>query len=594
IRGEKGNAVYDTSSMDFVTGPAPDTVNPSLWRHAELMAETGLYEVAEGIYQVRNFDVTTMSVIRGDKGWIAVDPVISTEPAAAALKLLQDKVADLPVTAVIFTHSHIDHFGGVKGWITEEQVRSGEVQVIAPEGFFDHAVSEMLLAGNAMSRRAHYMHNAFIDRSPTGTMGSGLGSGISNGTITIIEPNVTIAANTMHDGGEAQKMTVDGVEIWFHATPGAEAPAELMAWFPKQKALLHSEIMNHTMHNLYTPRGTQARNGLLWSKYIQDVIVRYGDQAEISFGSHFWPVWGNAEINAFWKGQRDIYRYIHDETLRLANHGLSMNEIAEEVHLPESLSHSFSNRGYYGSLNTNVKGQYQFYYGWFSGNPSELNELPPEAEAAKFVEYAGGADAILEKARADYAAGEYRWVATALNKVVFADPENQPARDLLADTLSQMAWQSENGVWRNFFLSGAQELRVGTAGSKGPQSGSADIVRALDLESYLDYLGVRMNGPKAAEAGTLRLNLVLPDRGESAAITVENGALSYVLGTTDEAAQATLTIDRTVLDQVNLQQTTFADALAQGKASIEGDPQAFQQFLGLMDSFDLYFNIVTP
>ncbi|MFV0303739.1 MAG: MBL fold metallo-hydrolase, partial [Paracoccus sp. (in: a-proteobacteria)] len=319
IRGEKGNAVYDTSSMDFVTGPAPDTVNPSLWRHAELMAETGLYEVAEGIYQVRNFDVTTMSFIRGETGWIAVDPVISTEPAAAALKLLREKVADLPVTAVIFTHSHIDHFGGVKGWITEEQARSGEVQVIAPEGFFDHAVSEMLLAGNAMSRRAHYMHNAFIDRSPTGTMGSGLGSGISNGTITIIEPNVTIASNTMHDGGEAQKMTVDGVEIWFHSTPGAEAPAELMAWFPKQKALLHSEIMNHSMHNLYTPRGTQARNGLLWSKYIQDVIVRYGDQAELSVGSHFWPVGGNDEINEFWKGQRDTYRYIHDETLRLAN-----------------------------------------------------------------------------------------------------------------------------------------------------------------------------------------------------------------------------------------------------------------------------------
>lgn len=594
IKKSDGSLAYDTSLYNFMNGEAPDTVNPSLWRQGYLTGINGLFKVVDGIYQVRGFDLANMSLIRGKTGWIVVDPCMSTETAAAGLKLLKKHVEDLPITGVIFTHSHIDHFGGAKEVADPAKLAGRDVPVIVPEGFFIESVNENLMAGNHMSRRAMYMYGNLLPKSPVGTLGSGLGTTTSSGTHTIVDGNISIAANTTQ-GDEPTVLTVDGLELIFHYTPEAEAPAELMFYIPAHKALMQAEIINHTLHNLLTLRGAKVRNGLLWSKYIHDTIVRYGDEVDVSFGSHHWPTWGNERIVEFWKGQRDTYRYIHDEVLRLANHGMTLLEVAEEIRLPDSLAKKFANRGYYGSVSHNAKSQYQLYFGWFTGNPSELYELPPAAEAKKFVEYAGGADAIIKKAKADYEKGEYRWVATAMNHVVFAEPENMKAKTLLADTLTQLGYQSESGPWRNFYLTGAKELREGVKPASSPiQTSSPDIVRALNLETYLDYLAVRLNGPKAAEAGVMTINLVLPDVDTKVGMVVENGVLNYSLGRLIQNANTTVTMNRSVLDDINLRLTTVEAAIATGDVKIDGDADTFAKFLSLLDSFELYFNIVTP
>lgn len=586
VAGSDG-VVYDLTLFDFLEGEAPDTANPSLWRQSRLNAISGLFEVVPGIYQIRGFDLANMSFIRGDTGWIVVDPLTATETAEAGLTLLRDTVADLPVTAVIITHSHADHFGGVKGVITPEEIAERDVPVIAPEGFFEEAVSENLLAGNTMSRRAGYMYGNLLEKGPRGTIGSGLGTTTAAGTFTIVEPTIEIT-DTPTD------LTVDGIEMTFLNTPGAEAPAELMFYIHPFEAMMQAEIINHTLHNLYTLRGAKVRSGDLWAKYINDTINRFGDDVEVSFGSHHWPTWGNADILDFWEGQRDTYRYIHDEVLRLANKGETMLEIAEQLELPDSLATRFANRGYYGSVSHNAKAQYQLYFGWFSGNPSELHELPPVEEGRKFVEYAGGADAVIDRARQDFEAGEYRWVATALNHVVFADPENREARELLADTLTQMGYQAESGPWRNFYLTGAQELREGVVRAGTPSTASPDMVRSLPLGTYLDYLAVRLDHPRAAGSDPITLNFVMPDVDEEFVVTVTNGVLNYTIGTQSDTADATVTLDRTTLDDINLGVTTADEAVAQGEVTIEGDADAMGRFVSLLDTFDFWFEIVTP
>lgn len=585
ITNAEGRTVYDIAGMDFLNGEAPDTVNPSLWRQSQLNHIAGLFEVTEGIYQIRNFDLSVMSFIRGDTGWIVVDPLISTEPAAAGFDLLKREIADLPVSAVIFTHSHVDHFGGVKGIISAEEAAERDVPIIAPAGFYEESIGENLLAGNTMSRRASYMFGNLLPRNPEGNVGAGLGNGTSSGTITILKPTVDISETPTG-------MTVDGVEMEFLFTPGAEAPAELMFWLPEYKAVMQAEEINHVLHNLYTLRGAQVRSGDLWAKYLHDVINRYGDEVEISFGSHHWPTWGRDEVVEFWEGQRDVYRYIHDETLRLANKGHTMLEIAEQIELPESLADNFANRGYYGTVSHNAKAQYQLYFGWFSGNPAELNELPPAEEGAKFVEYAGGAAAVIEKARADYEAGNYRWAATALNHVVFADGSNDEAKSLLADTYTQLGYQAESGPWRNFYLTGASELRNGVAGGIAPATGSPDIIRGLPIEKYLDYLAMRLKHPEAADLD-MTLNFQLPDTGDRFVIEIGNGVMNYTIDDQADDADASVVLDRTTLDAVNLQQTTFPEAMQAGKVQIEGDAQQLATFLGLLDSFDFWFDIVT-
>lgn len=581
-----GGVVYDFRQFDFLKGDAPDTANPSLWRQSKLNAMSGLFEVVPGIYQVRAFDLATMSFIRGDTGWIVVDPLTANETAAAGMELLRKHVEDLPVSAVIITHSHADHFGGVKGIITPEEIAENDVPVIAPEGFFEEAVSENLLAGNTMSRRAAYMYGNLIEKGPKGTLGSGLGTTTAAGTFTIVEPTIIIEETPT-------ELTVDGIEMTFMNTPGAEAPAELMFYIHPFEAMMQAEIINHTMHNLYTLRGAKVRSGDRFAKYIHDTINRFGDKVEVSLGSHHWPTWGNERIVSFWEGQRDTYRYIHDEVLRLANKGETMLEIAEQIKLPDSLAKSFANRGYYGSLNHNAKAQYQLYFGWFSGNPSELHELPPVEEGKKFVEYAGGEQAVIEKARKDFEAGEYRWVATALNHLVFANPENQEARNLLADTLTQMGYQAESGPWRNFYLTGAKELRDGVTRAGTPSTASPDVIQSLPLETYLDFLAVSLNHPKAAET-EISLNIVMPDVDEEVHITVTNGVMNYTMDKQAENADATMTVDRAVMNSINLGQTTMEAELESGGITVEGNPDKVVEFAGLLDTFDFWFNIVTP
>ncbi|MFG1418440.1 alkyl sulfatase dimerization domain-containing protein [Xanthobacter sp. V0B-10] len=582
-----GRVIYDMAQFDFLKGDAPNTANPSLWRQSKLNAIHGLFEVVKGgIYQVRGFDLAVMSFVRGDNGWIVIDPLTANETAAAGYKLLREKVEDLPITAVIFTHSHADHFGGVKGILTTEEVAARKIPVIAPEGFFEEAVSENLIAGNAMSRRASYMYGNLLKKGPTGTLGSGLGTTTAAGTLSIVEPSVTVSETPT-------TLKVDGVDMVFLNTPGAEAPAEFMFYIPKFKAMMQAEEINHTMHNLYTLRGAKVRNGDKFAKYINDTINRFGGEVEVSFGSHHWPTWGNREIVEFWKGQRDTYRYLHDETLRLANKGETMTEIAEEMKLPDSLAKKFADRGYYGSVNHNAKAQYQLYFGWFSGNPSQLHELPPVEEGKKFVEYAGGAEAVIAKAKMDYAAGNYRWVATALNHVVFADPNNMAARKLLADALSQMGYQAESGPWRNFYLSGAKELREGVVKTAVPDTASPDMVRALPLGIYLDYLAVLLNHPKAAQT-EIALNFVMPDVHQEFTLSVTNGVMNYTLGRQNNQADATVTMNRSLLDDINLGQTKLSDAIQEGHVKIEGNQNKVVEFVGLLDNFDFWFNIVTP
>ena len=581
-----GNVVYDMKQFEFLSGDAPDTVNPSLWRVSELNAKAGLFEVAEGIYQIRAFDLANMTFIRGDKGWIVVDPLTANETAEAGYALVKQHVEDAPISAVIFTHSHVDHFGGVKGLVSLDQVESGEVEIIAPEHFFIESVNENLMAGNQMSRRASYMYGNLLPKSPEGTVGSGLGTTTAAGTVTILDATIEIAETPT-------ELTIDGVDMVFLHTPGAEAPAELMFYMPEKKAMCQAEEINHTLHNLYTLRGAQVRNGLKWSKYIHETIEMFGDDVEISFGSHHWPTWGNEDIVDFWKKQRDVYRYIHDEVLRLSNHGGTLLEVAEDIVLPDSLAQTFASRGYYGSVNHNAKAQYQLYYGFFTGNPADLHPLPPEAAGEKFVEYMGGADAVIAKSRADFGKGEYRWVATALNHVVFADPDNQKAKNLLADTYEQLGYQAESGPWRNFYLSGAKELRHGVVVAATPNTSSPDIVQNLGLVTYLDYLGVRLNHPEAA-GRVLTLNFTLPDRDQTFVIYVENGVMNYSLDKHEDQADASITLDRSVLDRINLGQISLEQAVASGEVTIDGNAGKFDEFVSLLDNFEFWFNIVTP
>lgn len=586
IKGDDGKTVFDIQQFDFLEGDAPDTVNPSLWRQSKLNATSGLFEVSEGIYQVRAFDLANMSFIRGEKGWIVVDPLTANETAVAGFELLKKHVEDAPITAVIVTHSHADHFGGIKGLISQEQVESGEVEVIASHEFFIESVNENLMAGNHMSRRASYMYGNVLPKSPEGTVGSGLGTTTSGGTLTIMQPTTEIKETPT-------ELTIDGVKMVFMYTPSAEAPSELMFYMPEKKAMCQAEEINHTLHNLLTLRGAKVRNGLLWSKYIHQTIEMFGDEVEVSFGSHHWPTWDNDKIVDFWKKQRDLYRYIHDEVLRLANHGSTLLEVGDEVKLPDSLAKTFSNRGYYGSVNHNAKAQYQLYFGYFTGNPADLHPLPPEAAGKKFVDYMGGADAVIEKARADFDKGEYRWVATALNYVVFADPDNQKAKHLLADTFEQMGYQAESGPWRNFYLSGASELRNGVQKGVTVDTSSPDIVRNLGMETYLDYLAVRLNHPEAA-GKKITLNVTLPDKDQKFVIYVENGVMNYTLDKHADKADATITLDRSVLDDINLGQTSIDQAITEGKVTVDGDAAKFGDFVALLDTFEFWFDIVTP
>jgi len=587
IKGRAGNLIWDPTKYGFIKdgSKAPDTVNPSLWRQSQLINVSGLFQVADGIYQVRNLDLSNMTIIEGAEGIVVVDPLVSEETSRVGIELYFKHRPKKPVKAVIYTHSHVDHYGGVRGVVSEADVKAGKAKVYAPEGFLEAAVAENVFAGNTMSRRASYMYGNVLPPDPKGQVGAGLGSTTSAGTVTLIPPTDTVKKT-------GEKHTIDGLTYEFLMAPGSEAPSEMLWFIEEKKAIAAAEDCTHTLHNTYSLRGAKIREPLPWSKYLNQALTMWGDRAEVMFAQHHWPTFGNAEVIKLLKSQRDLYRYINDETLRLANHGYTRDEIAERFQMPDSLAHVWASRGYYGSVSHNVKATYVLYLGWFDGNPATLHELTPVDSSRKYVEFMGGTDAVLAKAKESYAKGEYRWVAQVVNHVVFADPENRAARELQADALEQLGYQAESGPWRNFYLSGAKELREGVKKLPTPNTASPDTVRAMTLEMFFDFLSVRLNREKAAMAKAV-FNLDFGDAGKYV-LEMENGVLNHTANRQAENADATVTLSRDTLNKVFLREVTLADAIQSGDVKVAGNRAKLDELLSRLDSFEFWFNIVTP
>lgn len=587
LKTQDGRTVWNPRQYDFIQpgAPAPDTVNPSLWRQSQLTNISGLFKVTDRIYQIRNQDLSNMTIIEGSKGLVVVDPLISAETARAALDLYLQHRPKKPVVAVIYSHSHVDHYGGVRGIVDESAVKAGKVKIYAPDGFLAEAVSENVMAGTVMSRRASYMFGNLLPADPRGQVGVGLGTTSSSGTITLIPPTDLITRT-------GQKKKIAGLTFEFQLAPHTEAPAEMHWHIAELRATSAAENACHTMHNTYSLRGAKIRDPLAWSKALHETLDRWGATTEVLFGMHHWPVFGKQAVTRHLQFQRDLYRYIHDQTLRLANHGETMVEVAEHVALPESLANYWSNRGYYGSLNHNVKATWVLYLGWFDGNPAHLHTHTPVEASKRYVEFMGGADAVLKKARAYYDRGDYRWVAQVVSHVVFAEPNNRAARELQADALEQLGYQSENGTWRNFYLTGAKELREGVKQLPTPVTASPDTIRAMSLDLFFDYLAMRVNGPKAA-GKSITLNIEFPDIKQEHRLELSNGALNHLTG---RAARpdASVRLDRATLNEIVLGGTTVAKAIAAGKVTIAGDPSKFEELLALLDTFEFWFDIVTP
>ncbi|MFB7796897.1 alkyl/aryl-sulfatase [Isoptericola sp. NPDC056134] len=583
ITNDTGDVVWDNDTYSFLTGDAPDSVNPSLWRQSQLVAEQGLFEVVEGIYQVRGFDLSNVTFIEGETGVIVLDPLISTETAAAALALYREHRGDRPVTGIIYTHCHVDHFGGVKGVTTQEDVDAGRVPVVAPAEFTEHAVAENVYAGTAMGRRAGYMYGAALARGPQGAVGAGLGQTTSTGTVTLITPTLDVTTT-------GQEETVDGVRMIFQMAPGTEAPAEFLVYFPDHKALCAAEDATHTLHNLLTLRGAVVRDPHAWANYLTETIDLFGADLDIVFASHHWPIWGNERAVTFLAEQRDLYAYLHDQTLRLLNQGYTGIEIAEQLPLPPALENAWHARGYYGSVSHNVKAIYQRYMGWYDGNPAHLWQHPPVEQGKRYVEFMGGADAVVEKARASYDSGDLRWVAEVLSHVVFAEPGHAAAKELLADTFEQLGYGAENGTWRNVYLSGATELRAGNFGTP-TQTASKDIVDHLTPEMLFDALAIQVNGPQAWDH-SVTADVVLNDTDTRYRLRLSNGALTYSSRPQRDDADVTITATRANLPA--LAGGLDPARLAGFGIEVSGDTDALARVHGILDPGDPDFAIVTP
>ncbi len=560
---------------------APDTVNPSLWRNAQLNLHYGLFEVTDGIYQVRGYDLANITFIRGNKGWVVFDTGSTPQTAKAAYDLLTEKFGKSPVTAIMYSHSHVDHYGGVKGLVSEADVASSAVEIIAPQGFMEHAVAEGVIAGNAMTRRSTYMYGALLPRNAQGSVGAGLGMTNAFGPPSLIAPTIEISKT-----GETH--IIDGVEMVFQMTPGAEAPAEMNIYLPQYRALWMAENTTRTMHNILTLRGALVRDPLIWSKYLNETVQLYGDKTDVRFQSHHWPQWGNADIVEDLKKQRDLYRFIHDRSVNLMNKGYVGEEIAEKIALPPELETYWGGRGYYGTLRHNARAVYQRYMGWYDGNPSSLNILPPVEASKKYVEYMGGEEKALERLRVDVNNGEYRWAAMALKHLVFANPKNKDARRLLAESYRQMAYQAESGPWRSIYLQGAQELLNGLPQIKAVGSGSADTIKAMTPEMLFDYLAVRINTDKA-KGQKLGLNFHLTDLDETYYLELVHSVLNATPAASKEAQIDVKLTKADLLDLLLQPAKTVPDSV-----KIEGDHAVLKQFFDLFETFDLWFEIVTP
>lgn len=587
ILSAAGRPVWSLQGYEFLgKEEAPDTVNPALWRHARVNMANGLFKVVDRVYQVRGLDLSNMTIIEGDKGLIVIDPLVTAETAKASMDLYFKHRPRAPVVALIYSHSHGDHFGGARGVVSGEDLAAGIVKVIAPAGFLEEAVEENAIAGNAMFRRTTYQFGTQLARGEKGQVDAGLGKALSFGTATLIAPTQLIDK-------PVESLRIDGVDIVFELTPAAEAPAEMIMYYPQFRVLNMAEIATQNMHNLLPIRGAPVRDALSWSKYIGGALQRYGASSDVVIAQHTWPVWGSPRVQDFLKKQRDTYRFIHDQTVRLMNQGYVGAEIADAIKMPPSLAQDWSTHPFYGHLKNNIKAVYQRYLGHFDGNPANLEALPPVPAATKAVEYMGGAEAALKRARDDFAKGEYRWVAQVASQLVFADPANHEARGLAADAYEQLGYQMESATARNAFLQGAWELRNGVPKlpSRGP--GSPDIVRAMTLDTYFDYLGVRLGGEKA-QGKNIVLNWKFTDTRQSYVINLENSSLTHVADAQAANADATLTLTRATLDDITLEKTTFRAALQSGQITVAGQREKLDELLSMLETFTLGFPIVEP
>jgi alkyl sulfatase BDS1-like metallo-beta-lactamase superfamily hydrolase len=573
IKDSGGRVVFDNDAYAFLDGPCPDTANPSLWRQSQLCAKQGLFEVTDGIYQVRGLDLSNISFIEGTDGVIVIDPLISVECAAAALGLYREHRGDRPVTAVIYTHSHGDHFGGVRGVVPD----GADIPIIAPSGFLEHAVTENVYAGGAMTRRAVFQYGDKLPQSPVGQIGCGLGQATSKGTISLIAPTLDITRT-------GQEEVVDGVRIVFQLTPGTEAPSEMNFWFPEKRSLCMAENATHTLHNLLTLRGAVVRNPHTWARYLTEAIELFTGQSDSLFASHHWPTWGQPQIRQFLTQQRDLYAYLHDQTLRLLNQGYTGTEIAEMIQLPPALETAWNAQGYYGSVSHDVKAIYQYYMGWFDGNPAHLWELPPQESARKHVTAIGGATAVLDQAKTAIGQGELRWATQLLNYLVFADPASTEAKELLAQAYTTLAHGAENATWRNYYLQGAAELR-GHTDQASLDMNNPDMASALTIEQLFDSLAIRVNGPQAWDKN-VTIDWTFTDQDKQIRLTLSNGVL---IQSKPDSAPAQLHLTLTKPQLPGLLATQRLDDI-----QADGDQQALVTLLGVLDTPDPRFAIVTP
>jgi len=587
IMSASGRVVWSLEPYAFLSeAEAPPTVNPSLWRQSRLNMQHGLFEVVPGVYQVRGLDIANMTLIEGDRGVIVLDTLTSIEGARAAMELYFKHRGRKPVAAVIFSHTHTDHWGGARGVLDDATLASGKVPIIAPNLFMEHAVSENIIAGPAMLRRAQYQFGPFLAKGPRGHVDCGLGKSMAAGAVALLRPTDLIMAT-------GDKRTIDGVEFEFQMAPNSEAPAEMHFYVPRYRLLNLAENCTHNFHNLLPFRGADVRDALAWSKYLNEALKMWGGKAEAMCGQHHWPVWGKERIDTMVRQQRDLYKFAHDQTVRLMNHGLTAAEIAEAIRLPQSLEGAWHGRGYYGHIRHNVKAIYQKYLGWYDANPVNLDPLPPVESGRKYVEYMGGSEAILARARQDFEKGEFRFVAQAVSHLVFAEPDNQAARAMLADTFEQLGYAAESSTWRNAYLFGAQELRHGMPKTPPRSPMPRETLAALRTEQLWDVLGIRLNGPKA-EGKRIVLNWSFSDTGESFVLNLENSALTYTEGVQADNAGASFTLARSTLDEVIAKQTGFREAIDAEKVKVSGDPAKLTELMSLMDEFPRMFEIVEP
>jgi alkyl sulfatase BDS1-like metallo-beta-lactamase superfamily hydrolase len=589
VLNAKGQVVASMRKLEFIDGDeAPDTVNPSLWRLARLNTNHGLFEVTERTYQVRGLDIANVTFIEGERGVIVIDPATFVESAAAALALYRKHRGDRPVTGLIYTHSHNDHCGGARGVLDAQRAASGEVPVIAPAGFMDALVGESVLAGVPMMRRAAYQFGGPLPAGPRGYVDSGLGKVTGTGRMGLIPPTQLISESR-------ERHVIDGVEIVFQLTPGSEAPAEMHLFFPQLRALNLAENACQLMHNLCPIRGAKTRDALAWSQYLDEALAEYVPQVDVVYAQHHWPVWGQARAAAFVADQRDMYRYLHDQTIRLMNHGFTPREIAAELMMPNELSQRWHTRGYYGAVAHNVNAIYAHYLGPYDGNPVNLNRHTPAEEGRRYVAYMGGADELLRKARMDYEQGDFRWVAQAMHHLVFAQPDHAQGRALLADAMEQMGYQAESSTWRNAYLLGALEARRPFAADRKPRPivGAAGVLGTLPIDRYLQHLAARVNGPKA-QALTVRFDWLMTDEGSCHRVTVRHGALSHLPGSHGAQADAVLRLDRATLVKVVDTGSNFATALDEGLLQASGNVALMRSLFDCLDVFDIGFNIVEP